>query len=263
MRRLTAIVAALGLVLLAPAAAIAAPPPNDLPGGAIVLPGTLPQTVTADTTEATVEPAEDVGCGAGGTDQATVWYAFTPAADGRVLVDARDSDYWLGINVFAGTASGENQIACFENQGIVEVEAGTTYLLMFADIDGDATNGGALSFTLDVAPPPLEVTLTVDPVAKVSHQTGGALVSGTIACSGEGTAFMEISLRQRVGRYVIRAFGFGESPCGTEPTAWLAEVYPDNGILAGGKATGSIFLGACDDVQCAEIDQAFSVRLRR
>ena len=59
-----------------------------------------------------------------------------------------------------------------------DADAGTTYYLMFADIDGGA-NGGQLEVSLDVAPPPIEVNLTVDGTGKVNSKSGEAMVGGT------------------------------------------------------------------------------------
>ena len=107
MKRLIAVVAALALVLVLPAGAAAAPPPNDLPGGAIALTGTVPAPIAQDTSEATVTEDDDVGCGSGGVDQATVWYTITPAQDVHLLIDASESSYRVGINTFApGTPAG-------------------------------------------------------------------------------------------------------------------------------------------------------------
>lgn len=263
MRRLLATLAALCLALGTAPAVLAAPPANDLPGGAIVVPPTIPGTVAQDTTEATVG-ADDVGCGAGGVDQATVWYTFTPATDGTILIDASASDYLVGINVFAGEASADALVVCFEVGGTLEVTAGTTYYLMFADIDGDATNGGQLSVAFDEAPPPIEVTLTVDPVGRVDQRSGTAVLTGTMTCSEEAeTAFLDISLAQRVGRFTIRAFGSTETTCGPDPVTWSAEVSPENGRLSGGRATATIFAVACDQFQCSETEHTATVKLRR
>jgi hypothetical protein len=262
MRRLTAILVALGLVMLVPSATLAAPPANDLPDGAIVIPPTLPTTIDQDTTEATVS-TDDVGCGAGGIDQATVWYTITPTTDVSVLFDARATDYQVGINLFEGAATPEALVDCVEMTLVADLSAGTTYYVMFADLDGDP-NGGALSVTVDAAPPPIEVDLTIDRVGKVNQREGNAVITGTITCSEElEGAFLDVSVTQRVGKYTIRGFGGGDTACGPTPTEWSAFVFGDNGRLGGGKATVTVVAGGCGELRCGDAEVTASVRLRR
>src|SRR5688572_29915068 len=120
MRRLTAICIAVALDLVLPAGVSAAAPANDLPAGAIVLSTTLPQSFSQDTTEATVTPADDIGCGQGGLDIATVWYTFTPASDVRLLIDASASSYHVGVNVFGTPPTVDNLVNCFDPTGVFE-----------------------------------------------------------------------------------------------------------------------------------------------
>jgi hypothetical protein len=95
-------------------------------------------------------------------------------------------------------------------------------------------------------------------------KAGTALLTGTVTCSdvAEGT-FLEVQLSQRVGRFTIRGFGFGETTCGPEPSEWWAEVQGDNGRFAGGHATAMVFAGACDAFRCSETQVTVNVRLRR
>lgn len=230
----------LGVMLAAIAAPVAAAvPANDLPGGAIAIPEPLPQTIAQDTTEATVG-ADDIGCGTGGIDQATVWYTFTPTSDTFVRVDATASDYGVGVNVFEGAADSANLVNCFEGPGTFMATAGTTYYIMFADVDGDGINGGNLNATLSVAPPPIEVDLAVASVA--FDQAGQATVTGTVTCSEEATVTLFASLHQAVGRFAID--GFGEAfdvTCGPTPTEFSITLF-GNGAFRGGWA--DLFLEA-------------------
>jgi hypothetical protein len=266
MRRLSAIVVALALVLVLPAGAAAAPPLNDLPGGATALTGTIPAPIAQDTTQATVSAADDVGCGQGGFDEATVWYTITPAQDIRLLVDTSGSDYRVGINLFGPGAPTPDTIElCTEVQQVANLTAGTTYWLMFADIDENGINGGQLAATFGEAPPPIDVTLTVDRVGKVVQRQGIVTLTGTITCSDvPDDAFIELVLRQRIGKYSVRGFsGFDGAQCGPEPFEWTAEFTGENGRFGGGKAEVDVFAAACDPLQCGEFQQTFSVRLRR
>jgi hypothetical protein len=258
--------AALSLVLVLPAGAAAAPPPNDLPGGAIALTGTIPAPIAQDTTQATVTSADDVGCGQGGLDQATAWYTIAPTQDVHLMIDASASSYRVGINLFGpGTPSPDTVVQCTEVSQIIDLAAGTTYWLMFADIDEDGVNGGQLAVTFSEAPPAIAITFTVDRTGKVVQRQGVATLTGTIACSAvPDDVFVELTLRQRVGKYVIRAFsGFDASGCGPEPMPWSAEFVADNGRFGGGKVDLDVFAAACDPLQCGEFQQTFSGRLRR
>ena len=261
--RVAALLAGLVLVATAPGMALAAAPANDLPGGAIALTA-IPATIDQNTTEATVTAADDVGCGAGGTDQATVWYTLTLASATSVLVDATGSDYSVGVNVFEGSADSNNIVTCVEGAAAFDAAAGTTYYLMFADIDGDATNGGALHVAIDVAPPPLEVSLTVNSTGKVNQKTGEATISGTITCSRTADfSEIDVSLRQAIGRFTIHGFGADGPECGPTPTNWFVSIAGDNGKFGAGKATADVSAFACDASSCGDASVLASVRLRK
>jgi hypothetical protein len=260
--RLAAVLVGIVLVVTAPGIALAAAPANDLPAGAIAH-TTLPTTINQDTTEATVS-TDDVGCGAGGQDQATVWYTLTLASATTVLVDATASGYAVGINIFEGTASASNLVTCVEGAATFDAAAGTTYYLMFADIDGDATNGGQLQVSVDVAPPPLEISLTVNSTGKVNAKTGEATISGTVTCNHSAdSADIEVSLREPLGRFTIHGFGTDGPSCGPTPTAWFASVVGDNGKFGAGKATADVTAFACDLIGCADASVTSNVRLRK
>lgn len=260
-----ALLAALAIGLTVAAPVVAATPANDLPGGAIAI-ITIPASIDQDTTEATVTPADDIGCGAGGLDQATVWYALTLSESARVIVDASGSDYDVGVNAFHdGGGTPGDLFACAYRALVIDAEAGTTYYLMFADIDENATNGGQLHVAIDLAPPPIELNLTVDATGKVNARTGEAIVSGTITCSAEAD-FSEvyISLRQTLGRFiVVRGWGFAASSCGPTPSSWMASIAGDNGKFAGGMAIADVSAFACDSFSCADAFVSAHVRLRK
>lgn len=259
---LAAMLAGLLLVATAPGMALAAAPGNDLPAGAIAYTA-LPITIDQDTTEATVS-TDDIGCGSGGVDQATVWYTLTLANATSVLVDATDSGYPVGVNIFEGSADANNLVDCVEGAAGFDAAAGTTYYLMFADIDGDATNGGQLHVAIDVAPPAIEITLTVDSSGKVNPKTGEATISGTVTCNHDADfGDVEVSLRQPIGRFTIHGFGFASPGCGPTPTNWFASVVGDNGKFASGRATAQVSAFACDAFSCDDDSVTASVRLRK
>jgi hypothetical protein len=257
-----ALFAGIVLVGTAPGMALAAAPVNDLPAGATALTA-IPATITENTTEATVT-TDDVGCGSGGEDQATVWFTLTLASATSVLVDATGSGYSVGVNVFEGSADANNIVTCAEGAATFDATAGTTYYLMFADIDGDATNGGALDVQIDVAPPPIEVSLTVNANGKVNPKTGEATISGTITCSRTADfGEVDVNLRQPIGRFTVHGFGFAGPACEPTPTDWFASVAGDNGKFGAGKATAEVSAFACDATSCGDTSVTASVRLRK
>jgi hypothetical protein len=243
--------------------AAASRPKNDVPSGAIAIPTALPQSITQDTTGATVSRKDDFGCGAGGLDQATVWYTFTPSADVSVLVDAAASSYQVGINVFEGTADASHLVNCSGGQLIFDATAGTTYYVMFADADGDTTNGGALSATLSVAPPPIQISMTVDPNASLSGNGAVATLTGTVTCNRPAD-FTEIDvfLSQKVGRFAITGFGSGNPACGSTPTTWSADVAGQTGRFSGGTISAQVSAFACDQISCGDTFIQTTVRAR-
>lgn len=257
-----AVVALMLATLLGPATVAAAAPSNDLPAGAIALPDELPQTIDQDTTEATVT-TDDVGCGAGGFDAATVWYTFAPTSDVQLFISTEKADYGVGVNVFDTTADAEHLTDCFGGAGIVGLEGGHVYYLMFADTDGDARNGGSLSVNLEAVAPPIEIELTVDPKGAI-NKSGEATISGSISCS-TNAEFAEVSasLRQSIGRFTIHGSGFEPVECGSSPTTWKVTIVGDNGRFAGGRATVEISAFACGATSCNEAFVAAAVRLGR
>lgn len=261
--RLVAVLGSLVLLGSLSGTALAVAPGNDLPGGAVAITA-IPATINQDTTESTVTSADDIGCGSGGLDQATVWYTLTLPDTTLVLVDASASDYAVGVNAFVGTAAPENLFNCVEGALSFEAVGGTTYVLMFADIDGDATNGGQLHVSIDVAPPPIEIALTVDPVGKVNPQTGEAAATGTISCSQPADfSEIQVNLRQAIGRFTVQGFGFASSACEPSPTAWWVSVSGETGKFAPGRATVQVLAFACDTFSCDEESLSANLRLRR
>jgi hypothetical protein len=135
---------------------------------------------------------------------------------------------------------------------------------MFADIGGDATNGGQLNVSIDVAPPPIEVSLTVNAAGKVNPKTGEATISGTIACSRTADfGEVDVTIRQSIGRFTIHGFGFAAPECGPTPTDWFASVVGENGKFGPGRASAEASAFACDASSCGDDSIVTSVRLRK
>ena len=150
------------------APALAAAPGNDTYGGRTVV-GGIPYTAQVDTTEATTD-ADDTGirdqCGAPATD-ASVWYEFTTARPRPCSPTSSASDYPAGVAVDVGRPGTTSRSCdCGPGGAVWDAVAGTTYTLLVFDDQIDGTgNGGTLDLTIDVAPPPPALEVTVNPTA--------------------------------------------------------------------------------------------------
>jgi hypothetical protein len=263
-RRSGVLVATVALLALTATPVAAAAPDNDLPVGATVVDtSALPQVFDQDTTEATVT-TDDVGCGAGGVDAASVWYQITPSEDVFLLVSAVGSDYLVGINLFAGTAESDGLIDCGDVFIGLAAQAGTTYYVMLADVEGEAPLGGSLHLEVSLLPPPIELSLTVEPAGSVDTRTGLATLRGTVSCNvPDASAEITVVLTQTSGRFTIHGAGQSETLCTDTPTPWSVEVNGDNGKFGGGKVSAVVEAFACDPFSCGDTGVTIAARLRR
>lgn len=261
---IAAVLAASLTVGVAPVLAAAAPS-NDTYAGATVI-AALPYDQTLDTSKATTDATDaqaNADCGAPVT-LASVWYQYTPTSDGAFLIDVSQSSYEAGVIVVSGSPGSFVLEACGPLTVAFAGTAGVSYhILAFSDTAG--VNGGTLVLHMEAAPPPPELTLTVDPVGRFDPKTGTATLSGTWSCSGVAD-FAEIDgqLTQRVGRFTISGTFFLDiGPCDGSLQSWNAVVYPQNGSFAGGKGASMSFTSACGPAFCgsAFVDQ--NIQLKR
>lgn len=272
MKRLTVLISLIGLFSLAFAAPVlAAAPSNDTYAGRVDVTGSLPFGDSLDTTEATTD-ADDVEandldfCGAPATD-ASVWYELTAAADSSILVDVSGSTYSAGVIVATGSPGSFSFVTCGPGAVAFFASSGETYAILAFDdqLDG-AGNGGTLNITIDVAPPPPTVDITVNPIGQFNKLTGSATISGTLSCTGE--AFfteIDVQLTQNVGRFTISGFGgiFSEGPvCDGTAQPWSVEVFGQTGKFKGGRAVAVTFAFACGSFDCGFDEETTKVMLR-
>lgn len=273
-RRVIALLAAAALLGALPATSVlAAAPGNDDSGSPRVV-GALPYADGPyDTTEATSAATDPGFCHepVAGPDRATVWYEFTPTASDRYLADTFGSDY--DTTLYVGTPNGSggmDVIDCVDDsQGLQsavawEASAGTTYLVMVGTCCGAGTGagGGNLQFHVALAPPPPTVDISVDATGSFTPY-GVATIHGMVTCTNATFAGIDATVSQRVGRIVIRGFGFAELECSDTPTPWSLEAAGDNGKLLGGQATVDLSVFACGPIECADDFVHVAVRLRR
>jgi len=247
--------------------AMAAPPSNDTFSGATV--AGLGFTQDLDTTQATTD-ADDANanafCGAPATD-ASVWYSYTAATDGGVVVDVSSSNYSAGVIVVSGSPGAFSLEACGPGATSFFATAGTTYhVIAFDDQFDGGGNGGALHIQFAEAPPPPTVEVTVNPTGYVNAKTGVATISGTITCTNADFVDMFAQLTQRIGvRATVLGFGgiFSDgSACTGSPQPWTSDVFPDGGKFAGGKSASFTIAFACGPFMCADSFVEQTVKLR-
>ena len=265
--RLCAVVAVAMLGVLAAGPAYAAAPANDTFAGATAI-ASVPFTTTQDTTEATTD-ADDTEanavCGAPALD-ASVWYSITPATDQVLLVDVSSSSYSAGVLVVTGKPGGFELQTCGPGAVAFQALAGVTYhMLMIDDQYDGAGNGGTLRLSVTEAPPPPELTVTVNDRAAFNALTGSATVSGTIACTGVvDFTFVDVQLRQTIGLGDVVGYGFMEVACDSTVRPWSVEVFPYVGTkFVGGKGASFTFAYACGPIFCSEYYTEQQVLLSR
>lgn len=268
MKRLAVLISLITLFSLAFAApTLAAAPSNDTYAGRTVI-STLPFTDTVDTTDATTD-ADDVDinnsfCGAPATD-ASVWYELTATADGLLLVDVSASSYPAGVFVGTGSPGNFSPEACAPGAAVFFAVNGQTYtILAFDDGTDGSGNGGTLEITIDEAPPPPTVDVTIDPVGSFNKHTGSATISGTVTCTGDPDfTYIEVQLTQKVGRFTISGFGFVDGfVCDGTTQPWSAEVLGSSGLFKGGRAVAVTVAVACGAFSCGEDFEEARVMLR-
>jgi hypothetical protein len=269
MRRMTFSIAlfAIAGVLFGTTPALAAPgPSNDRIAGATVITA-LPFSDTVSTTKATTDPEEAAASqpcldfGAPAVEKG-VWYTYTASRDITLLVDTLASDYTTGIAVYNGAPSASTFVTCAPGRLTTSVAAGqTVYLLIFADQPGSP--GGTLRISVQEAPPPPVVSLTVDPVGSFDS-SGNATISGTIMCTGIAD-FGQIngSVTQTVGRFTINGFFFTSFTCDGTTQTWTATTQQSSGKFAGGQATVQASAVACNVSGCGSDFVTQQVRLRK
>jgi hypothetical protein len=139
--------------------------------------------------------------------------------------------------------------------------AGETYFFMVGAFFSGP--GGPLVFSVDIAPPPLEIDVTLNQVGTVIPSKGVVTLEGTVSCSRPASVDLFGEVSQRAGRTIIRGFVGITFPCEGE-TPWSVTVSGENGLFVGGRADVTMFVGAFDEETgefiSEEVEQ--TVRLR-
>jgi hypothetical protein len=153
LRTAVVLVLALGAIAL-PSIAMAAPAAtnDDFANATVINPASLPYSDEIDTSATTTEAGEPGGgCFFSGQ---TVWYSFTPSANGVFHVDTSASDYLTVANVYHGSSI--NSLS-FDGCGYwyqgpnFRATANTTY---YVQVGSYFSSGGTLRLTFSQVPPP-------------------------------------------------------------------------------------------------------------
>jgi hypothetical protein len=262
------------LVLATAVPAAAAAPSNDDIATPTVI-GALDYRAEIDTTEATPGATDPGYCDSGGDDfpsLATVWYRYTPAADGPLGAMTYGSDYPTTLHV--GTSDGAGGIDVLfcnvsnarTDQSAIrwEAEAGVSYLIGVGADPFSQVNGGQLVFQLVDPGPKLAVSIDIDAEATLVRD-GVAIVRGSFACTARSTwsTVVFVELYQTINKRSTFGFGFADiSGCPSDGIPFEIEVSDDspfersdasraNAPLTPGPAAVQITYGACDVWGCA------------
>jgi hypothetical protein len=219
------------------------PPANDDFSNATLV-ASLPFSATTDSTWATQAADDPWGCGA----NQTVWYRFTPSTDMRVDVDTSASSYQAPATVFVGSRGTLSQVGgCGWPNLRFEAQAGQTYYIMV----GTWGSAGTLVLSLTQAPPPLAISVSVDPVGSVVPSKGVATVRGTVTCNRPVFVSLDGQLQQQIGRATVSGWLSAGVVCdGTTPAAWSSVVTSTPGTFIGGRAA-ALFVGGHANVTAA------------
>lgn len=253
-RYLRSVMAVISFVLgfmLTETMAFAKPLPNDDFNKATVI-TQLPFTDTINTSEARTG-RNDPDCVGQGP---TVWYSFTPSENMLIEATTFGSDYDTTLSAYILDNGQLIQIVCIDDcfslqsEIIIDVFAAQTVFFMVGSFLSGS--GGNLVFDVNVAPPPLQIDLAIDPVGSVSQSTGEATISGTVTCSKPALVNLFGTLTQIFARgIIIRVFFSTGFECSGE-TPWSATAFSDNGLFSAGKASASasadaFAIGSCFD----------------
>jgi hypothetical protein len=221
--RLGLVITSLAVVLVAPTAALAETPTNDLITQATPI-SAVPFSVEQDTTEANGDGPRICA------NNGSVFYKFRPAADMRVQVDTLGSDYDTVLTVLRGPLSNLQRVACNDDglhlASVVrfDAQAGVRYFIMVARCCRfGRAGGGALTLSVTAAP--------TDPFAVDVAPTGGVIdpvsgdleLAGIVDCTHRSVGYVEGTVRQRRGDLYVARSWFDFSYTCTGSDVWTTE----------------------------------------
>ncbi|HZB47561.1 MAG TPA: PKD domain-containing protein [Mycobacteriales bacterium] len=159
-----------------------AQPANDELAGATVV-DTVPFSTTEDTSEATSDPTDPVGC----FNTGSVWFSYTPPSDTTVVADTFGSSYDTVLSAWTGTPGALDLIACnddfngLQSQVTFPATAGTAIYFMVGVCCSDGgTGGGSLTFSVNqIASPGNDAFAAAGPIASLPFSSTVDLAAAT------------------------------------------------------------------------------------
>ena len=103
----------------------------------------------------------------------------------------------------------------------------------------------------DIAAPPIELALTIDPRGSVVPRTGEATITGTLTCSRPALVGLDGLLTQRIGRVRIQGYS-GTEIEGDGAATWKLPISASDGLFTAGKADAQAFAYSVDEDGNAE-----------
>ena len=197
--------------------------PNDNFADAVAI-AALPFTDTMDTTTATTETSDPTPTCSGSRNN-SVWYKYTPAANGTVIADTFGSSYDTILSAWTGSPGSFTQVACNDDTGGqqsqvgLSLTAGTTYYFMVST----GGTGGTLVFHLAANPTPAITSLSP------THAPSG---SSALTLTIIGTGFNAMS--------VVRWNGSDRTTTLQSATS-LSATIPAGDLAAAGTAQVTVF----------------------
>ena len=177
---------------------------------------------------------------------ATVWYTYTSPSDQALVANASTTTH-SHVSILTGSPGSLTALVCDAHPPArIEVASGQTVYLAVVDIDG---SGGSDTFTLEVAPPPFEVAVTLDGLAKLGSAPGTAIVSGTATCNTDAEIYISGNLRQKQGLNLVRGEFGVYSPCSSDPISWTTSVDGGSRVFLTKSATLIGTASGCDRFQ--------------
>ena len=187
---------------------ITAPPPANDNFAQAINASPTPFSDTKDSSGATTEPGEPApGCTNGQSPQTkSIWYTFTPAADGTVTADTNGTTYDSVLQAVTGTLGNFTSVACADlnGPGVGETvsfaaTAGVHYFFVISDFNGV---GGATVFHLTSSTtggPAPAASFNPTSVPFGSQKVGTTASTTNMQITNSGTATLNITSITKTG----------------------------------------------------------------
>ncbi len=243
----------LGILVLATgllaAPALAAPPGNDTwPRADRIRLGDKIVQSTVGATQQRIDRRVNQSCGAPQVG-ASVWFRYRAPVARRLVLNASQSGYSVGLMVFRGRPTPRSLISCGPVEVGFRARADQRYFVMaFAD---SRRAGGRLALSLEqVRRPTLSFKLAD---TAVLEDDGTITLTGTARCTNAGFGGVDATLRQLVGRFYVIGYTFTEiGTCDGTARELEMTLTSDNGVFGLEPATVDVYVSACGPFDCAE-----------